>query len=652
MHNLLANSGKIVYHLPIASRSEAGLAGPFETPVRIADFAAILRAPLALLLGVILWPARALLGGIRHMREILGFLIFFSVGVLILAAALWYITTVIRWWQANLGPPSLGTVRVLGLADPQTKALAEGLPSMILSELRRLGERTNQAKRQLQDLERTPSQQTVLQDPRFEPVPVPEGLKTEVAIPQQIAGVEVGWLLTWVKDLLAPTNVIDLTVSYDADGKKATMFGHAKGSTGYAFYIGDEGGLPNEIAQAAAAAIIQNEQRRDEIAVQPLPSSKYLPVVDALSAYATYEKVVRSYIDQKDRPNFDTQYAEQLQIVGPIATKYPQWGELQWLAAEIAERAGDRQQALLFTQNEQRTTPRNDPRYPRLAARLNRLNEVKIAVASAPAELQTNREKAGQLVAENLIAPFRKLMVIPSPLPLHKDVRIGFVGKPWPEALKMVQSKVLKKGDGQPESISDYATGLLQASRIAAPDATYEFAGIDQMSTSSLLAGLNALAGSDADIVVFSYGPASPAVLSAIRTMAQKQIVIVSAGNDSGASSYAAVDDVALVVGAIDGNGRLLPFSSKSERSVSAPGEKIPIISPATGEISLSSGTSYSGALAGGAAALLKAKYPAATPMQIVAALRDTATGPARSIDATAALQKLDEVLGTASPKT
>ena len=243
-------------------------------------------------------------------------------------------------------------------------------------------------------------------------------------------------------------------------------------------------------------------------------------------------------------------------------------------------------------------------------------------------------------------------MVVRSPLPPHKDVRIGFVGNPWPEALKTIQSKVLKTGDGQPESISDYATGLLQAARIVAPDARYEFAGIDQMSASSLLAALNALAGSDADIVVFSYGPASPAVLSAIRTMAQKQVVIVSAGNDGGASSYAAVDDVALVAGAVDGNGRLLPFSSKSERSVSAPGDKIPIILPATGEVSLSSGTSYSAALAGGAAALLKAEYPAATPMQIVAAIRDTATGPARSIDLTAALQKLDEVLRTASPKT
>jgi hypothetical protein len=344
-----------------------------ETPVRIPDLPAMLRTALALLLGLGLWPARVLLNGIRHMREVLGFLIFFSVGVLIAAAALWYITTVIHWWKANSGPPSLGTVRVLGLAEPQTKALTEGLPSMILSELRRLGERTNLAKRQLRELEGT--SQTVLQDPRFEPVPVPAGLKTEVAIPQQIAGVDVGWLLTWIKDLLAPTNVIDLTVSYEADGKKATLFGQAKGNAGYAFYVRDEGGLPDEIAQAAAAAIIQNEQRRGEIAVQPLPSSKYLPVVDALSAYATYEKVVRSYRDQEDRPNFKAQYIAQLVSIGPIAETYVQWGELQWLAAEIAERAEDRQKALTFTENEQRITPRDDPRYPLLAVRLKRLNE-------------------------------------------------------------------------------------------------------------------------------------------------------------------------------------------------------------------------------------------------------------------------------------
>ena len=155
------------------------------------------------------------------MRDVLGVRnSFLGVGLLIVAAAVWYVTTVVNWWKADRIPPALGSVTVVGLADPQAKAMAAALPAIVLSELRRLGERTNQAKRQLQEVEQTQSRQTLVQDPRFEPVPVPETLKMEVAIPQQVAGVEIGWLLSWIKDALAPTNVIDLTAAYEADGKR------------------------------------------------------------------------------------------------------------------------------------------------------------------------------------------------------------------------------------------------------------------------------------------------------------------------------------------------------------------------------------------------------------------------------------------------
>jgi hypothetical protein len=491
----------------------------------------------------------------------------------------------------------------------------------------------------------------------LKPVPVPESLKTEVVIPQQIAGVDVGWLLTWVKDLLAPTNVIDLTVSYEADGKKATLFGQAKGRNGYAFYVRDEGGLADEIAQAAAAAIIQNEQRRDEIAVQPLPSSKYLPVVDALSAYATYEKVVRSYRDQHDQPNFKAQYITQLQNIGPIAETYVQWGELQWLAAEIAERAEDRQKALTFTENEQRITPRDDLRYPRLAARLKRLNEVTVAAASAPDQREKNREKAGHLLDEITVAPFRALLDIPSPLPAHTGVRIAFVGQPWPQALKNVKSKILLEAKQQHESLNDYTTSLMQTTRIVAPNAFYEFVGVESSSMGSLsgtelIKGLSVIQASDADVLIFGYGPGNSASLKILRDLAGKKVVVLAAGNGSGASSYASLDDVALVVSSIDGNGRPTLFTDSSPRSVAAPGSNIPTVSPATGEVIQSTGTSHSAALAGGAAALLRAKYPTATPIQIVTALHDTAKAPARLIDVTAASQKLDELLRSASGKT
>ena len=590
------------------------------------------------------------------MRDVLGVLIFLGVGVLIVAAAVWYVTTVVNWWKADRGPPALGSVTVLGLADPQAKAMAAALPAIVLSELRRLGERTNQAKRQLQELEQTQSRQTFVQDPRFEPVPVPETLKMEVAIPQQVAGVEIGWLLSWIKDALAPTNVIDLTAAYEADGKKATVFGHAKGRTGYAFYIRDETGRPDEIAQAAAAAIIQHEQRRGEIAVQPLPPSAYIPVVDALSAYATYEKVVRSHVDQPNRPDFTPQYQSQLASLGKIAEIYVQWGELQWLAAEIAERAGDRAKALAFTQNEQRITPRNDPRYPRLAARLERLNERTVAAAAPAADRDAAREKAGAGVDAQLVAPFRAQLGIPTPPPIHAGVRLAFVGEPWPQALKAVQSTVLRKAKQQHESISDYATGLLQATRIIAPDAAYEFVGVETgvaggLSESELVRALATVKESKPDILVFGYGPGNAEILRLLRELAGGMVVVIAAGNSAGTSSYASIDDVALVVSAADGSGAPAKFSDSSTRSVSAPGADIPIVSATTGSIRKSSGTSYSAAFAGGGVALLKASRPTATPDQIVNAVRETARQPARSIDVSASLRRLAEPSGSAANK-
>ena len=583
------------------------------------------------------------------MRDVLGILIFLGVGVLIAAAAIWYVTTVVHWWNANRGPPSLGTVTVLGLAEPQAKAMSAALPAMILSELRRLGERTNQAKRQLQELEQTQSQQAFLQDPRFEPVPVPESLKTEVAIPQQVAGVEIGWLLSWIKDILAPTNVIDLTASYEADGKKATVFGHAKGRTGYAFYVRDDTGRPDEIAQAAAAAIIQHEQRQGEIAVQPLPPAAYLPVVDALSAYATYEKVVRSYPDPSGRPDFTPQYKAQLQTLAPIAEVYTQWGELQWLAAEIAERAGDRQKALVFTESEQRITPRNDRRYPRLAARLQRLNERTVAEATPAAQKEAAREKAGQEVAEELVAPFKTRIELPRPVPAHAGVRLAFVGEPWPQALKTVRNTILRKATKQHESLSDYTTGLMQTVRIVAPDANYQFVGVESsgqgtLNDSELLRALNTVAASNAEVLVFGYGPGNPTTIRLLRQLAERIVVVVAAGNESGTSSYAALDDVALIVGAVDAKGAATSFTDSSPRSVSAPGSDIPIFSPITGNITRSSGTSYAAAFVGGAAVLMKAARRDATTKQVVDALRETARQPARVISVTAALQRMRDV--------
>jgi len=128
-------------------------------------------------------------------------------------------------------------------------------------------------------------------------------------------------------------------------------------------------------------------------------------------------------------------------------------------------------------------------------------------------------------------------------------------------------------------------------------------------------------------------------------------VVVVAAGNGGGRSSYAPLDDVVLVASAADSNGRRANFSDTSPGSISGPGVSIPTVSAATGGIVPGSGTSYSAAFVGGAAALLKAQYPTAKPAQIVVALRDTARQSDRMIDVTAALRRLGEML-QANPGT
>src|SRR5262249_6401561 len=127
-----------------------------------------------------------------------------------------------------------------------------------------------------------------------------------------------------------------------------------------------------------------------------------------------------------------------------------------------------------------------------------------------------------------------------------------------------------------------------------------------------------------------------------------KKVVVVGAGNEGGASRYAPIDSVVLVVGTADKSRLPTQFSDSSQRSVWAPGQ-VSLVSPATGEISQVQGSTYSAAITAGAAALLKAAHPTATPFEIVTALQETAKPPIKNglgmINVNAALKRLGEIM-------
>jgi subtilisin family serine protease len=159
------------------------------------------------------------------------------------------------------------------------------------------------------------------------------------------------------------------------------------------------------------------------------------------------------------------------------------------------------------------------------------------------------------------------------------------------------------------------------------------------------LRALEVVGESQANVLVFGFGPADKATLHALRTLSERVVVVLAAGNEQGVSSYADIDSVALVAAAATLTGSPAPFSDSSPHAVWAPAVDIPITSPVTGQRTNSSGTSYAAAFVGGAAALLKGAYPKAKPSQVVKALQES-SGPNRLLNVEAALKRLGEILG------
>jgi hypothetical protein len=477
------------------------------------------------------------------MREILGVLVFLSIGVIIMAAAAWYIDIVLQWWRSSSGPPAIGSVTVLGPEDANAKAISGALPGMILAGLRQLGGQTNEAKRQLRELGQTQPGWVAPADESFpsphrhlEEIAVPEGLKTDVAIPDTIAGVQIGWLFKLLKNVLEPTNVIDLTAIFDRDGSKATVIGHAKGKNSYAFDIEEASGRPDDVALTAAASIIQLQQRRGEIVVQPLSGTDYRHVVNALANFATYERLIRSWVGPQGRPDYTDEYKKQLEIIAPIAERHTQWSELQWLASEIAEGAGDLNNARSFASREQRLTPPGDRlRHAQVADRLKYLMKKETAIVqTAPPDSgrAQARAAASGLPDAELLAPIRDLLAAED-VPDRSSVRIAVIGPtPWEEARKgaTVQSLDSELQVTSDEMLINYTTALMQTTRVLAPSAVYQFVNVPShnggLAKSEIGNALTTIAKTDKlpDVLLFTYSPPDSKLNSILRELGRVDI--------------------------------------------------------------------------------------------------------------------------------
>jgi type VII secretion-associated serine protease mycosin len=135
-----------------------------------------------------------------------------------------------------------------------------------------------------------------------------------------------------------------------------------------------------------------------------------------------------------------------------------------------------------------------------------------------------------------------------------------------------------------------------------------------------------------AKVISMSFGiDESDGLKAAIDNAAAADVVLIAAtsndNKDDSKNQYPAAFPEVLAVGALDRNGRIAGFSHRGgEVDITAPGVDIPVAdSSYSSGYGVVDGTSPATAIVAGAAALIRAKYPALSARQVVERLTSTA---------------------------
>jgi hypothetical protein len=564
------------------------------------------------------------------------------IGIAIATAATWYIHALWQRFFAADSTPALAPVEVVGGDEATTKAYRAGLPVMILAATSELRSRTNRAIRTLADARTELAQQP--RPPEQAELPVPTEFREQLTINLKIADVEVGSLLSWLLDRTRDPNLARLTVALGGENRPSYVYGVIPGNSGHAFAVEAGRDIP-AIAQAIATQFVLRVARSGERAFEALDPDAFLKVIANLEAYARLATSRQWMLTGADAPaeaerQLREEYARILAEVKPLALRYRGWEGLQWLAAQSAREARDWASAAEIYANLRSLAARSGDTalQARVAQLADEAERARLAAVAGPAATATPTPLATGPAVRRVLEAIGLQQAGSA-----RDVTIGIVGPPPPpDALAGLRREVLAPhsgGEADPGLIS-YQTTVTEVIRLVAPDARFLYAPFEQgggvsVSQSRLLEAIERLAQAKPDVLLLNFGysrqnPQSSPFEHLIRRLAELGVqVVVPAGNDPGSpSEYSGMTQIALVASATTPEGRPAPFTGRAEGAIWAPGMEIPVTRAGTTQQDLVAGTSYSAAIAAGAAALLKQTARDATAAQIHRALVGTSRAP------------------------
>jgi hypothetical protein len=605
------------------------------------------------------------------MSQILSVLLFVVAGLAILAAAVWYITTL---YDVFVGEKSavLGEIKVLGRTENEAKSIETGLPRLIVAELRRQRDELNTAISELRNTHLDPIDRIQRQVVSPFSTDIIRLFNKTVYPDLKIGGVDATGLVKFLSDQLPAGDVLSISVSYSAksqaDPERTLVYGHQIGARGYSFVTSVPKHGIDDVAGAVAASIMAHEVRRIEGAFETLSGKEFEHLLAVLKRYAD---LVRRGAFASIGP---AEYQDVLTELDPLARKYNRWEGLQRLLLKIADQADEKDRGLAAARALEGILLRrlaekvSEPDRSKIRSELTglqakfRFAEDTASTAQPPGDIVkfcgTGRDK-------RLDEAYRPILATIGVRTHHstKGIKIAVAGGvPSRAVLDQISHEIVGPASVPLDTVlSSYLAGLVSVACQVTPDVTFVFASMDAASASSLmesslLDNVLHLLEANPDVLLFAYGGQSNDeqgnYMKAFARLAKQNVVLVtSAGNQDGAlpAVYLKENAAGLRAAATDPLGdRPSIFSRRDAEVVWAPGENLLIVEQRGGsgnlQLNVSSGTAWSAALVAASAALLRSEVREATPAQVRKAFFDTSRrrgGDVALIDVEAAIVAL-----------
>jgi hypothetical protein len=260
-----------------------------------------------------------------------GFL-WIAVGLLLLAANVWFV----RSLYALVAPREFVIVpfRVMG-ADKLGPDASGVLATLLKSRIDEVQDRLNRGLAPPGDGPMTagPAVTTLF---LARPVELPTGLFEPLNVEIGVAGVQVGGILSWLQTRLVPERQLAFTLGISGDraivsGDLGALAGREPGRLWL-----ETTAETNAIVDDLAYAVLHRRLAGGEgPRLAELDLDDFRTLVEVLAAVEELNRrVVRGHV-------LDQEFATLLERVEPLTAQVPSWHELTWLAASIAESAGN-----------------------------------------------------------------------------------------------------------------------------------------------------------------------------------------------------------------------------------------------------------------------------------------------------------------------